>query len=341
MTKINIEKIVVPEIRASSQLTTEQRAFFEGTIEKYGVLQDLLVRPLPDGNFELIAGKTRLLELQKRGMTEVDVKIIEADAKDALMMHLAENYARGSVEPISTARVIQKALEEGSTVDEIALVFNHKKGWVKFMVGLLKLPEVYQQALAEKRIKVTHVREAMRLPDLREADAALSAALTHSWSTPVMHHYVNNRLAECEAARRVSEKTGTTVPPPPPEPEQLVRYGQCLVCGNMVPREEIHLPAVCTGCYELSKYVISQCGTGKAGMDRIYKALELQQAWDARQRQFMTEQEIRTQPPETFSPPPPPETVSSLPEKSTVIGDDKLRALVKKMMREELERQSP
>jgi len=146
MVKIPIESIVIPEVRASSKLTPEQQAFFKGTVEKYGVLQDILVRPLPDGRYELIAGKTRLEELKSRGVREVEAKVIEADVKDALMMHIAENWARGSVDPISTARVIQKALDEGATVEEIAQIFNHKPEWVRFMVGLLKLSPTYLNA---------------------------------------------------------------------------------------------------------------------------------------------------------------------------------------------------
>ena len=337
--KIPVDKIVVPEIRASSQLTPEQQAFFEGTVDKFGVLQDILVRPLPDGRYELIAGKTRLEELTKRGASEVEVKVIEADAKDALLMHLAENYARGTVEPISTAKVIKKALDEGSSVEEIGKIFNHKPEWVRFMVGLLKLPPVYQQALQEGRIKVTHVREALRLPDLKEADAALTAAITHHWTTPVMHNYVNNRLAEYEAARRRSETTGVPVPPPPPEPERLVKYGQCLVHGGMVPREDIHLPSMCSGCYELAKYVTSQCGTGEEGMQRIYKALELQQAYEAQQRQFFLKREMSTQPPEPPSAGPGPATGTPLPERPVVIEDEKERARIRKLVREELDRQ--
>ena len=336
--KVKIEDVVVPEVRASSRLTPEQQAFFEGSVEKYGVLQDILVRPLPDGRHELIAGKTRLDELVKRGASEVEVKVIEADAKDALLMHLAENYARGTVEPISTAKVIQKALDQDTSVEDIAKIFNHKPEWVRFMVGLLKLPPVYQQKLQEGRIKVTHVREALRLPDLKEADAALTAAITHHWTTPVMHNYVNNRLAEYEAARRRSETTGVPVPPPPPEPERLVKYGQCLVHGGMVPREDIHLPSMCSGCYELAKYVTSQCGTGEEGMQRIYKALELQQAWEAQQREFFLREKMRTEPPQTSSLPGEGPGPPRLPERPVVIEDEKLRAAVRKIMREELER---
>lgn len=337
--KVKVEDIVVPEVRASSRLTPEQHAFFEGTVEKFGVLQDILVRPLGAGKYELIAGKTRLEKQVKNGAVDVDVKVIEADSKDALLMHLAENYARGTVEPISTAKVIEKALDQGSSFEEIAAIFNHKPEWVKFMVGLLKLPPVYQKALQEGRIKTTHVREALRLPDLREADAALTASITHGWNTAVMHHYVNNRLAEYQAAQQRSQATGVTVPPPPPDAERLVKYGQCLVCGQMVPREDIHLPAVCGGCYELAKYVTSQCGTGEEGMQRIYKALELQQAFEARERQFFLGQQIKKQPLQPPSSPAGPEPATPLPERPVVIEDDKLRAAVKKAVREEMERQ--
>jgi len=337
--KVKVDKIVVPEVRASSILTPEQQAFFQGTVEKYGVLQDILVRPLPDGRYELIAGKTRLEELKRRGMLEIEVKVIHASAKDALLMHLAENYARGSVEPIATAQVIQRALDEGSTVEEIAAIFNHSPDWVRFMVSLLKLPEVYQDALRQQRIKVTHVREAMRLPDLREADAALSAATRLGWTTTTMHHYVNNRLAEIEKARVASQREGITVPPPPPEPERLVKYDQCLVCGQMVPKEDIHLPSVCTGCYELAKYVASQFGPGDQGMQAVCSLYQRARAWDALQRPILPPGAERVQSSEIPSPQLPESSTPQLPEKAVVIRDDKLRAEIRRIMREELERQ--
>jgi len=337
--KIPVNRIVIPEIRASSRLTPEQQAFFKGTVEKYGVLQDILVRPLPNGRYELIAGKTRLEELKARGAQEVEAKVVEASAKDALMMHIAENWARGSVDPISTAKVIRKVLDEGATVEEVAQIFNHKPEWVRFMIGLLELTPVYQQALQEGKIKVTHVREALRLPDLREADAALSAAIHHGWSTSVMHHYVNNRLAELEAARIMREKTGVELPPPPPEPERLVKYGQCLVCGRMVPKETLRLPTTCDECHELSRYVVSQVGTGEQAMQRIYRALEQLQAFEALQRQAAIQAAIREQQQPTPSPAIPGEIRSPLPERPQPISDDKLRAMIKRVIQEELGRQ--
>ena len=337
--KVSVDAIVWPDERARARYTEEQRAYLRASLGRYGQLSEILVRPRSDGRYEGIDGESRFKELVEAGAREVDVKVLHLDDRDASMVNLLMNVARGEQDPMGSSYAIVKALETGMTEEEVAASTGHAKEWVRFMKGLQKLPPVYQEALRQGRIKVTHVREALRLPDLHEADAALSAAITHGWNTSVMHHYVNNRMAEYQAARVKSETMGVTVPPPPPEPERLVKYGQCLVCGSMVPREEINLPAVCTGCYELAKYVTSQCGTGEEGMQRVYKALELQQAWDARQRQFFLEQDLRKQPPATPSPHVGSEPTNPLPERPVVIEDDKLRAHIKRIMREELERQ--
>ena len=336
--KISVDKVVWPEERARARYTEEQRAYLRASLGRYGQLSEILVRPQLDGRYEGIDGESRFKELVEAGASEVDVKVLHLDDRDASMVNLLMNVARGEQDPMGSSYAIVKALESGMTEEEVAASTGHAKDWVRFMKGLQKLPPVYQEALRQGRIKVTHVREAMRLPDLREADAALSAAITHGWNTSVMHNYVDNRMAEYEAARVKSETTGVTVPPPPPEPERLVKYGQCLVCGAMVPREQINLPSVCTGCYDLAKYVTSQCGTGDEGMQRIYKALELQQAWDARQRQFFLEQQMSTQPPQRPSAPAGLKPASPLPERPQVIEDDKLRAQVKRIMREEMDR---
>ena len=337
--KVKVSDIVVPEERARARYTEEQRVFLRASLGKYGQLSNILVRPLPDGRYELIDGESRLLELKEAGASEVEVKVLHLDDRDSSMVNLLMNVARGEQDPMGSSWAITKALETGMSEEDVAAATGHTRDWVRFMKGLQELAPVYQDALREGKILVTHVREALRLPDLREADAALSAAITHGWKTTVMHHYVNNRLVEFEAAKRKSETTGVAVPPPPPEPERLVKYGQCLVHGGMVPREDLHLPSVCTGCYDLAKYVTSQCGTGEEGMDRVYKALELQQAWEARQRQFFIQKEMAERESHTPLHTPPHATHPALPEKAVVIEDDKLRAAIKKAIREELERQ--
>jgi len=291
--RIKIQDIVIPKVRANSRLTEEQLAWFKATVQKYGVLQPILVRELPDGKYELLAGKTRLTELKNQGAEYVDAIVIQADDKDALMMHLAENLARGQTDPISVAKVMQKALDSGATLEELAQITGHSKQWVKFYLSLLELPEVYQKALSEGKLTVTHIREALRLPTVEEIDAALSTALQLGWNAAVLKQYVENRLLEYQKAEEQYQSTGVYEPPPPPEPERLISYRQCMCCRKMVPTEKIRLPTICEDCFQLAQYCVSQLGDPRKAMETIYQALTHYQAFLNYQQQFFIQQQMQ------------------------------------------------
>lgn len=294
--KVPVEKIVIPEERARARYTDEQRAYLRASLGKYGQLSEILVRPLEGGQYELIDGESRLRGLMDAGALEVDVKILHLDDRDSSMVNLLMNVARGDQDPMGISLVLGKALDAGMVEDEVAAATGHTVGWVKFMLMLRELPEEYQDALREDRLKVTHVREALRLPNPREVDAALGAAIRFGFNTTVMKNYVDNRLAEYMAARIVREKTGVEVPPPAPEPQRLAKYAQCLCCGEMVETERLSLPRICDDCYTFAKYAVSQCGKGDEGMQRLYKALELFQTWQQQQRQFFLKKELQEHP---------------------------------------------
>jgi len=264
----------------------------EATVRQFGVIQPIVVRPIDGGKYELIAGRSRLLTQKKEGKKEVEAIVIPADTKTALMMHIAENLARGESEPISVARVLKKALDEGATIEEIAQATNHTPQWVKFMIALLDLPEEYQRALQEGQLKVGHVREAMRLPNPYEIDSALQTALRLGWDVKTMKIYVENRLEELRMHEETVKKTGVEAPPPKPEPERLVKYGQCLICGRMVPRDKLYLPATCEDCYQLAKYVTSQVGTGEDATKEIYEALKTYYDYLTYKERFMRQREM-------------------------------------------------
>lgn len=300
--RIPVDKIVVPDERARARYTDEQRTYLRASLGKYGQLSDILVRPLPEGRYELIDGESRLRELTEGGASDVDVRVLDLGNRDASMVNLLMNVARGDQDPMGVSLALGKALEAGMSLEEISAATGHEAEWVRFMLVLKDLPTVYQDALKEGTLLVTHIRQALRLPVLEEIDAALGAAIRFEWNTTVMKNYVDNRLAELTAVARMRERTGVEVPPPAPEPERLATYAQCLVCGEMVPNEQLNLPRVCDGCYAFSKYAVSQCGKGDPGMQRLYKALELHQAWDQQRRQFLISEDLRKKPLEYSTP---------------------------------------
>ena len=82
--KITIDKIVIPEVRARSQFTEEQIQFLKASLGKYGLLSYPIVRPLADGNFELIDGEHRVRTAREQGIEEIECLVLEADDKDAV-----------------------------------------------------------------------------------------------------------------------------------------------------------------------------------------------------------------------------------------------------------------
>lgn len=273
--KIAVEQIVIPEVRASSNLSPEQQEFFTATVKAVGLINEPTVREISPGKYELIAGKTRLEELKANGATEIDVKILEADERTALFLHLAENLARGSVDIISVARVMQKLVSQGALIPDLVKVLGKSETWVRRTLQLLVLPDTYQAAIAEGKLTPTHVQLALRMPTPHEANEALQTALRLSWNTSVFETFVTNRLAQLEAAKTAAVEQGVDYVVPKAEPEKLIQYKQCLCCGYRVPIEEISVQLVCKGCRELTSYITSQLGPWDQAKDAVFTGLQL------------------------------------------------------------------
>jgi len=270
---VKFEDVTVPEVRANSRLTEEQQAFFNATVETFGVIQDPLVRPLEGGKYELMAGRTRINEMRERGADGMDMKIIEASEETALFMHLAENVARGDVDPVSVARVIRRMVELEISVPDIAKKLGRSDSWVRRTHRLLELPEQYQAALTEGVITPTHVDLVLRMPTPYEVDQAMQTAIRLRWNTATTRVYVENRLYQLEAAKTRALDTGEQVEAPAPEPEALIRYQQCLTCGYQVPREKISVQLICEACRTLIKYIVDQVGPPEEAITQVYQAL--------------------------------------------------------------------
>jgi len=286
--KVPIDKIRIPEVRASSKFTEEQEAFFKATIDSVGVINDIVLRKLPDGFFELQAGKSRLEELKARGNVEVDAKIIDADERTGLIIHLAENLARGSTDPISEAKVMQKLITLGSSVEEVSKILGRSKEWVDLRLALLQLPEKYRGDLTTGKLKVGHVEEILRLPNPIEIEAALSTARDLGWPVNVLKNYVDNRLVDIQRTEAKDQSGQPVTPPAPAAMVEMARTRQCLCCGQMRLINQIRMPTMCDPCYELIRYVTSQLGKPEDAIQKVYEALDFYQRyqeWQRRQSQ--------------------------------------------------------
>jgi len=270
---VRVEDISIPEVRVSSILDDEQRALLKSTVQTVGVIQDIVVRELPGGKYELTSGRSRLRELVEQGHTEITVKVTQTDEKTGLIMNIVENVARGTYDYVSVSQAIRKLKQLGATPEELDRVFPWTRSYIAFLEGLQDLPEDVQMAIKEKKLTPTHVRLSLDLPTPYEVHDGLRSAVIHGWNTETFKIFVQNRVQQIEGAKKTAAAMGTEPTIPAAKPVELVQYQQCLLCGYKVPREKVTTQLVCEGCTQLVKYITSQLGDPDKAMSVVYNAL--------------------------------------------------------------------
>jgi ParB family chromosome partitioning protein len=130
-------------------------------MREHGVIQPLLVRPLPDGaqGFEIVAGERRWRAAQRAGLHELPVVVRELDDRMALALALVENLQRSDLGPLEEAEAFRRLGDEfGHSHDAIAEVIGKSRSHVANTLRLLALPEPVREMLVDGRLTAGHAR---------------------------------------------------------------------------------------------------------------------------------------------------------------------------------------
>ena len=144
------------------------------SIRIQGVIQPLLVRRLPDGDYELIAGERRLRAAKRAGLTHVPIFSREISDVESLEIALVENIQRDDLSPLEEAAAYQRLIDEfGHTQEEVAERVGKSRPAVANALRLLRLPESIKQDLSRGRLTAGHARVLLSIDG---ADAQLRAS---------------------------------------------------------------------------------------------------------------------------------------------------------------------
>jgi len=144
----------------------ESLAELADSIARHGILQPLLVRPLPDGLYQLVAGERRWRAARLAGLSEVPVVIRELADADAMAISLIENLQREDLNPVEEALGFQSLMQKFSlTQDAAAALVGKSRPAVANALRLLKLPESVLELLRENQLSAGHARALIPLPD--------------------------------------------------------------------------------------------------------------------------------------------------------------------------------
>jgi ParB family chromosome partitioning protein len=138
------------------------------SIKVHGVLQPLLVRPLPTGGYQLIAGERRWRASRLAELKEVPVIIKDLSDNEAMEIAIIENLQREDLNPIEEAEGLQSLIDKcGYTQDKVAESVGKSRPAIANSLRLLKLPVEVREMTKEGKISAGHARALLSV----ESDA--------------------------------------------------------------------------------------------------------------------------------------------------------------------------
>lgn len=148
------------------------------SIRNHGVLQPILVRPLANGTYQIVAGERRWRAARQAGLSEVPVHIRELTDLETMQIALIENLQRENLNPIEEAMGYRELMDAFDMTQEmIAQTVGRSRSAVANMLRLLKLPEAVQDYLSAGEITVGHAKALAGFSDTaRMLECAQQAA---------------------------------------------------------------------------------------------------------------------------------------------------------------------
>ncbi len=166
------------------------------SIRSQGVMQPVLVRPLPDGDYEIIAGERRVRAARLAGLNSVPVLVKPVSDEAAAVMALIENIQREDLNPLEEAQGLQRLIDEFHlTHEQAAQAVGRSRSAASNLLRLLQLAEPVQVMLMAGDLDMGHARALLPLP---AAEQSLLAA-----------EIAAKQLSVRETERRVA-RSGTT-----------------------------------------------------------------------------------------------------------------------------------
>lgn len=160
----NLSTLSINEIepnRGQPRKTFDEEALSElsDSIKQHGVLQPLLVRPMPDGSYRLIAGERRWRASRMAGLSEVPVTIREMTDEEESVFALIENLQREDLNVIEEAEGLKTLIETfGLTQDQAALKVGKSRTAVTNYLRLLNLPPDIVELTKKGKLTMGHAR---------------------------------------------------------------------------------------------------------------------------------------------------------------------------------------
>lgn len=166
---VRLKLMEIEPNRAQPRRSFDEEGLSELTesIRQHGVLQPLLVRPLPDGGYQLVAGERRWRAARNAGLSEVPVVVREMTDEEVSVLALVENLQREDLNPVDEAVGYQQLMEQHHlTQEDVAERVGKSRPAVANALRLMKLPKEELELLRVGKISAGHARALLGIEDV-------------------------------------------------------------------------------------------------------------------------------------------------------------------------------
>lgn len=136
------------------------------SIREHGVLQPILVRPLGDNRYQLIAGERRWRASREASLPTIPALVEDIDDETALEISIIENLQREDLSPLEEATMFERMVHEhGYSIRKLADKLGKDKGYLENRLRLADAPEEIRELVSLRKDTVSHAYELLKVQD--------------------------------------------------------------------------------------------------------------------------------------------------------------------------------
>jgi ParB family chromosome partitioning protein len=195
--KVDVARINPNANQPRTHFDEEALEQLANSIKQFGILQPLVVRPLVDDGYEIVAGERRWRASKLAGLDKVPVIVRSTKELEQLEIALIENVQRVDLSPLEQAVSIERLHQQfNMNYDGIAKRLGKASSTINNIVRLLQLPIAAVEALKKKEITEGHARAILALKDAPDKqDELLRSITTQGWNVRQAERYVTSHKA--------------------------------------------------------------------------------------------------------------------------------------------------
>ncbi len=216
--EIPIDQLDPNPFQTRSQMNEEQLSELAASITANGVVQPVLVRPLGNGRFQLIAGERRWRASRQAGKETIPAILRQVSDEQAMEITIVENLQRADLNPMEQARAFERlAREFHMTQEQMALRTGKDRATVANFLRLLRLPASVQARVESGAISFGHARALLAFEHPEDIEMAAQRIVAHSLSVRQTENYVQGLLHP----EKTAKKEAKSAPPIDPNVREV------------------------------------------------------------------------------------------------------------------------